>query len=274
MAKKSSALGELVNQMPDPDQRGMYCTDIDKGKIENAVAQIHKGGRKSILRIIDMLVAPGEGNDIKARYALHCLALHCCKLDDDKARKRFAMALASQLGGDRPKAVQEYIIQELQAVGGKEVVKTLGKMLSDEELCEPAAMALVAIGDGAAKQLRGALRGAKGKCLLTLVQNLGVVRDAGAVKALKGVLGAKDRELRIAAAWALANIGDAGSVDLLLKAADSEGWEKIQATKACLVLAEKLIEAGKKDQARKIYRHFKNSSEKYISDVAKSAPVG
>ena len=278
MGRRLPALAELVNQMPDPDQRGMYCTDIDKEKIERAVAQIHKGGIKSIQGIIDMLVTPGEGNDVKAHYALHCMALHVCKLDDDSLRRRFARTLASQLGGDRPKAVQAYLIQELQAVGGKEVAKAIGRALTDPELCEPAAQALVSIGEGAAEQLRGALPDAEGKCRLTIVQNLGVVRDAGSVDALKDALGAEDRELRLAAAWALANIGDSGSVELLLKAAGVEGWERIQATKACLVLAENLLEAGNRDQAMRIYRHLRDtrtdSSEQYIRDAAESALAG
>jgi len=29
MKEPSSALVELVNKMPNPDERGMYCTDID-----------------------------------------------------------------------------------------------------------------------------------------------------------------------------------------------------------------------------------------------------
>ena len=202
--KSSSKLTSLVNQMPDPDGRGMYCTDIDKDKVEKAVAQIHRGGRNNVIAIIDMLVPPGQGNDVKAHYALHCLALHVCKLDDDNQRRRFARAVASQLGGDRPKAVQRYLVRVLQVAGGREVVRTLGKLLVDEELCEPAAQALAAIGDGAAEQFREALPQAKGKCRLTVIQNLGVVRDDSSVDALKNAVTDEDQDIRIAAAWALA----------------------------------------------------------------------
>jgi len=276
MANPSKKLAELVSRMPDPDDRGLYCTDIDKERIESAIAQIHKGGRKNILGIIDMLVEPGKGDDVKAHYALHVLGLHVCKLDDDGPRHQFAATLASELASDRPKAVQAYLIQELQAFGGKEVVETLGQLLDDEELCEPAAMALVAIGDGAAEQLRKALPRAKGKRLLAIVQNLGVVRDANSISGLKKALDNKDRDIRITAAWALANIGDVSSADLLLKMADkTDGWERIQATKACLVLAEKLAAAGDKSEAVNIYKHLRDTrtdpAEQYIRDAAKSA---
>jgi len=157
--------------------------------------------------------------------------------------------------------------------GGKEVAAALGKMLEDEELYEPAAQALVAIGDGAAEQLQNALPKVKGKMKLTIIQNLGVLRDAESVDALKNALGDDDREIRLAAGWALANIGDAGSVDLLPKATDAKGtYERNTATKACLLLAERLLEAGRKEPAVKIYEHLRDTrnglDEAYIRAAA------
>jgi len=274
MNEQTSALVALVNKMPDPDQRGMYCADIDKEKIEGAIANILKGGRDNIIGVIDMLVEPGKGDDVKAHYALHCMALHVCKLDNNRPRRRFSRTLASQIGGDRPKEVQKYLVRELQIAGGKEVVEALGKLLVDEDLCEPAAQALAAIGDGAAEQLREALPRAKGKCRLTILQNLGVVRDTNSVGVLGKAVSDEDKEVRIAAAWALANIGDADPANMLLKAADkAQGWERIQATKACLLLAEKLLAGGRKSEAVRIYKHLRDTrtdaSERYVCDAAK-----
>lgn len=251
----SDQLKALVDQMPDPDGRGMYCTDIDAAKIEKAVAAMHRGGREAIVGLIDMLVEPLQGDDVrpvKAKYALHCLALAVCNLADDKPRSEFSLTLASQLGGDRPKAVQAYLVQELQTAGGREVAETLGTLLADDVLCEPAAQALAAIGDGAAEQLRGALGKAAGKRRLTIIQNLGVLRDATSVAALREAVGDPDAGIRLAAGWALANIGDQGAVDLLLRAAKTaKGWERIQMTKACLLLAEKLQTPGKQSATAK-----------------------
>ena len=159
--KRSSSLTALVNKLPDPDGRGML-TNIDKEVVDNVISEIHKGGRRSISGLIDMLVEPGEGDDVKPRYALHCLAVYVCKLNDDRRRRTFARALASQLGGDRPKAVQGYLVRQLQVAGGQEVTGALGELLHDEDLCEYAAQALAAIGEGAAEQLRNALPQARG----------------------------------------------------------------------------------------------------------------
>lgn len=272
--EQSARLKSLLDRLPDPDERGTL-SNIDKDKVEKAVAAIHQGGRENVLGLIEMLVEPGQGDDVKPHYALHCLAVHVCQLQGDGPRREFAQTLASQIGGQRPKGVQKYLIRQLQVAGGREVVETLGKALLDDELCEPAAQALVAIGDGAAEQLRAALPKVTGRCRLTIVQNLGVVGDAGSIDALKGALGDGDAEVRLAATWALANVGDAGSVGLLLKAADAEGWERNQATKACFLLAERLAASGKRDQATKIYAHLQqtrtDATERHVRDAAQNA---
>ena len=291
----SEKIKALVDQMPTADEKGMYThivvkdlgmegkkrnletKPIDKAQIEKAVEEIQKGGRASIVGVIDMLVEPGRGEDYKARYALHCVAVQVCKMKQagggDGPRSEFALALASQLGGNRPKGVQAYLLQELQTAGGKESVAAMGKLLTDDELSDWAARALVSIGDGAVEQFRAALPQAKGKCRLTVIQNLGVLCDAKSADAMRAALKDTDREIRIAGARGLAKIGDVGAADLLLKAADgSQGWERIQMTKFCLVLAENLTATGRKADAAKIYTQLrdtrKDPGEKYVCEAA------
>ncbi|MHC4495123.1 MAG: HEAT repeat domain-containing protein, partial [Planctomycetota bacterium] len=127
-------------------------------------------------------------------------------------------------------------------------------------------------------QFRNALPRTGGKSRLTIIQNLGVLADVDSVSALQKAVDDEDGEIRMAAVWALANIGDGSSVDILLKAADAEGtYERIKATKACLLLAEKLLVAGKKDRAVKIYQHLydsrSSSDEAYISEAAKEGLI-
>ena len=269
-------LKTLVQEMPDPDARGMYCTDIDKAKIERAIAELHKGGKANLLGLIDLLVEPGAGDDVKAHYALHCLGNHAIQIKDEPGRQAFSEALASQLGGSRPKGVQAYLCQELQWFGHPEAVPALGKLLGDEQLGPPAAMALTAIRTGAAEQFRAALPTAKGVCKRNVVQGLGAVADQESIPALRALLADEDREVRIEAGWALARMGDAGSADLLLKAAMVEpGWERIQATKHCLVLAENLVASGKKVAATAIYTALRQTRqgphEQYVRDAADKA---
>ena len=105
---------------------------------------------------------------------------------------------------------------------------------------------------------------------------LAALEGASAVPALMDALEDEDREIRLAGGFGLAKIGSVEALDNLLKAADTEpGWERIQATKHCLVLAEKLKEAGNQDAARKIYTHLRRTrtdpSESYVKFVAAMA---
>lgn len=272
----SEKLKALVDQMPDPDGRGMLTENIDKEKIEKTVAAIYRGGREAVAGLVEMLGEPGSEENVKPHYALHCLANHTLIAGDERARRELSETLADRLGGELSGYNKAFLCQELQWCGGQEAAAALGRLLLDEELVEPATMALVAIREGAAEQFRAALPRARGKCRLNVVQGLGAVGDGASVGALQEALGDADREVRLAAGWGLARRGEAGSVEALLRAAEVEpGWERIQATKHCLVLAERLASAGRKDLARRIYEHLRatrrDPSEKYIREAAEQA---
>jgi hypothetical protein len=269
-------LKALVDQMPNPDDGGMYRENIDKEKIEKAAAEIAKGGRQNMLGLIEMLGEPGSEENVKPHYALHCVVNHTLVAGDKNGQKELCQAMASQLSGDLSTYNKAYLCQELQWAGGREVTPALGSLLTDEELCNPAAMALAAIKDGAAEQFRGALPRAKGACRLAIVDGLAALGDKQSAGVLKDALKDSDREVRIAAGAGLAKLGDAGSADVLLKAVPSEsGWERIQAIKNCLVLAEKLMAAGNKSEAGKLYKALQgmcsDPTEKYLREAIEKA---
>ena len=263
----------LVSRLPDPDERG-FMSKVDTDIVEDVVSQLRRGKRASLRSLIDMLVSPEEGGDFKARYAIHVWAVKTCH-DGEREQRMFCNTLASELGGDRPKAVQKFLIQQLQLVGHEQVVGALGNVLLDKELCDPAAMALVAIRTGAAEQLRKALPGATARVRLTILQNLGALRDTNALVTLTRALGDENGEVRLVAIWGLARAGSDESVRAVLKATDkSEGWERIQSVKACLLLAESLLAKGKKAEAKGVYSHLRGTcrdGETYLREVAQRA---
>jgi hypothetical protein len=272
----SEQLKALVDQLPDPDGRGMLTENVDKDKIEKTIAVLAQGGADSVRGLVEMLGEPGSDQDAKPHYALHCLANYTLVTDDEKARKQLCEVLAAELGGDGTDYVKSFLCQTLQWAGRRESVSALGQLLTDQALCDPAAMALVAIKDGAAEQLRAALPKASGACRLAVIHSLAALADAGSATALKEAVKDADREVRIAGGAGLAKLGDASAVDLLIGAADAEpGWERIQAAKNCMVLAENLLANGKKSDAEKIYRYLHETrtdpSEGYIRDAAAEA---
>ncbi len=271
----------LVEQMPHADSPGKTSkfTGPTRYEAERVVTQILDGGREALLELVRMIRdANGAGErNYKPGYVLHCVALHVGRPGYQGQRRMFAETLASKLGGDEPsKDIQGFLIRELQVAGSERVAAGLGKLLDDDELCEYAAQALIAIGEGAAARFREALPGAKGKNRITIVQALGVVRDPESVTALGGAAREKDQDVRLAAAWALANIGDHRGADAVIRAVtNAGGWERIQMIKACLLLAENLLADGSKAAAVRIYETLRDTcqdpADRYVREAAERA---
>lgn len=268
MASKN--LKALVEQFPSPGENGKL-SDPDKRAMDEAVRQIHDGGPENVAAVVDMIAKPGAGDDVKPRHLLHAWATYVGGLGESE-RREFADALARTLQADRPVEVKKFVIRQLQVAGGPQVVPALAPLLADDQLGEPAAQALLAVGEGAVPAFREALSNARGANRLTIVQALGVLADAESAAALRNAARAEDRELRLAALWALARIGDRESVDLLLQAADADGYERIKATKHCLLLAENLAAADDKEGAGRIYTYLRQTrtkpSEAYVRRAA------
>jgi hypothetical protein len=264
MSNQKPNVAELVNQMPEVDRPGHPSKFT--GPHPDAANKIFDeilSQRETLLELLDLVREPADPDfeNYKAGYVLRGIAIRVGQRDKAKERKLFSETLASQLGNDKhSKATREFFIRELQFVGGVDAVGAIGKHLLDEQLSEPATQALLAIGEGAAAPMREALGKATGRVRITLAQAAGVVRDSGAVPLLAPLLKSEDRDTRITAAWSLARIAEPASVDSLLELADtSEGWERLQATKSCLPMADNLAAKGNKTQASRIHQHLRET---------------
>jgi HEAT repeat protein len=271
----------LVARMPRPDLEDKILKDVKEGEVEQIVAELHRGGHAAVVGLVGLLVEPGgEKNDSPARHALHALVIHAGSLGDEQ-RRALSAALASTLDdANRPTSARAFAVRQLQLCGGAEAAPALGKLLRDEDLYPDAAMALLAIGAGAAAQFRAALPDVTGPQRVAVIQALGALKDAESIEPLRRAA-ARDADpvARLSAVWALARIGDAGSVEAVLKAADeSTGTDRTRAADACLVLAENLTTAGRTDAAAKIYRHLRDTrtgdAERHVRDAASRAIGG
>ena len=223
---------------------------------EEVYKEILKGAPASIVELTKMLLEPGKGDDSKVRFTVHGLAIYVYRPDAEAERKMFAQALVGQLEGDLPSAVKGFLIRQLQLAGGPESVEAIGKFLLDKDLSEYAAQALLAMKDKAAIPLfQAALPKATGACRVTIIQDLGILRAAKGLPDVAKALGDEDREVRLAAAFALANSADPAAVEPILKAASVEvPYERSQATDAALLLPRRLGEEGEKKAGERICR--------------------
>jgi HEAT repeat protein len=283
MQSKKPDVAALVLRMPDSDEPGKTSkfTGPDPAEAAKVFEEILAGGADAVADLIGLIrdTADPAFKDYRAQYVLHGLALHAGGPGNEEGRKALAAALTAALDRDIPKVVKAIVIREIQVIGGPEAVAPLGARLADDDLADPAAQALLAIGQGAAEEFRRALPGAKGKTRVTIVQALGVLRDKRAGSALRDAAGEKDAAVRMAAVWALARIADPGSVDVVVLASGAEdGWERTQAVKACLLLAERLAADKVVEEARRIYVHLrdtrKDPKDEYIRRVAEIGLLG
>jgi HEAT repeat protein len=269
-----SKWAQLVAQMPRPDKGDKTLKNVAEGQVEKLVAELAAGGREAVVALVDMLAEPAEGpSDSPVRHALHALVMHAGGLGDER-RRAVAAALASTLNDrERSAGVRKFVVRQLELCGGPEVTPALGRFLRDDELSNDAAMALLAIRTGAAEQFRAALADLVGPQRVAAIVALGTLRDAQSVDALRGAARRDpDPVARLEAAWALANLGDAASADAILAVAeDANGFDRDRASSACLLLAENMLAAGRRDQAVAIYRRLLDTRKEPVDAHVRAA---
>lgn len=276
-------VAKLVEKMPTPSEgtekggRKGILSGADKGAMDSAVADLRAGGREGVVALVGTFVDADPSADSAARHLLHALVINAGAWPAEE-RRGLASALASAVGGDRPREVQAFVIRQIQLCGDAAVAPALGKLLADEALSAPAAAALLAIREGAAEQFRAALADAGGRRRLDAIQSLGLLGDAASAEAFKKLLSDEDRDTRVTAGWALASVGDAGAAEVLLRAADAKGYERIAMTKACLLLADRLAAGASQTGAAKMYQSIQDTrtgeSERYVREIAEKALRG
>jgi hypothetical protein len=264
---------KILDRLPSADSRGMFTESIDKEAIDKAIAEIHAGGREYTVALINLLAEPGSEADVKPRYALHGLVNHVLVIQDEAARKQLCETIAGELAADRPKHIKVFLCQELGWSGHRESVAALGKALRDDDLCTPACMALVAIQDGAAEQLRATYASAKGKSRLDILHALAALAEPQSSAIFAAAIKDPNREIRIVAGEGLANIGEASASQPLLAAAkQANGWERTKQANSCLLLAERLAASGKTDAARQVYdllqKTAADDSDQHVREAA------
>ena len=202
-----------------------------------------------IRQLCDLLVEPGAGDDTKPRMALHALAFHAA------ARGRLIEVLGGAVESAQPIGVRRFLVRQLQLSADKRAVPALARLLSDDDLCDPAAQALLAIGGReAGAALLQAVANPRGNRIV-IINALREFPDTSAVATLLDDSADDDRALRLAALSALAALGDLSAAETLVKAVEVESWQaRSQATAHLLEFADRLAAAGHHAEATNLWR--------------------
>ena len=146
------------------------------------------------------------------------------------------------------------VCEWLSEVGTPASVPVLARLLTDEELREPARFALERIpGDEAAAALRQAVAIAKGDARRGLVNSIGARRDRVAVPELVKLAGDPDVATASVAISAVGRIGGPDAVAYLAGATGLAGGAEQARADAYLACGERLAAEGRKRQAETIF---------------------
>ncbi len=172
--------------------------------------------------------------------------------------KKIEKSLLGVLTSDATRAGKQFVCRELSIIGSDQSVPVLGKMLTDEETSDMARYALERIpGTAVNDALRGALRKAKGKPQIGIINSLGQRRDRRAVRALSRLIGNSDQTVAAAAAAALGQIADSRATEALAEAKDkTSGKLQMLVLDSYLRCADQLVVEGKKAEALAIYNEL------------------
>jgi HEAT repeat protein len=214
-------------------------------------AEILMLGPAAIREICGRVLAPGAGDDSKARFAVNGLAFHVTRPGAESERALFVRALLASLTGSRDKNVAAFLLSQLQAAGKKESIRPLAGYLVDETLAGPAAAALQTIGGPeAARALLKSLDAAPLTARSAIIKALGELRSREAVKKILRFAESSDEGLRRTALFALANIGDPAAGPVLAKTRVAASFrERSEAPSLYLLYARRLAESGKTSEA-------------------------
>ena len=239
-----STVSSVVVRMPAK-------SSIERDRLIAKVVRLGPAGTRGICK---MLVAPGAGNDTKARYALSGMTMYVTRPGAEIERIMYAGAVIEALATSKDDEVKAFLIRQLQLAGRDEAVAALAEFVGDKRLCEPATQALLAIRTPAAEMvLLRALASADRANRVTIIKALGELRCKAAAKELIKYATSRLADTRRTALYAVANIGDASAIDVLAEAAQAtSSYERAGATSLYLLLARRLAEAGQKQQCIKI----------------------
>ncbi len=218
-------------------------------------------GFDGILSVCSLLSPPGEKDDSRIRYALHGVTMRVNRTGQEAPRALFSRVLLKALQNTPHKEVKAFLIRQIQLISGDEAVTPLAIYLRDPRLCDPATQALTAIGtDKAAAALLAALASAAGQQRVILVRALGELRSKAAVSKILAYANAQETELRTVSLFALANIGDPASEEVLIHSLVlSSAFERSQAPARLLRFARRLGEAGYKSKTVRLCRLLINN---------------
>ena len=235
----------------------------NSSEVDKLSAELLEMNPEAARILCSRLVAEGKGDDTQARMAIKSLTLFIGKNAAEQQRKDYTNVIAEAVLASKDRFVTEFLVKQLELVGKDESVALLAKLLKDKELCDAACRALLAIGtENASKTLLEALDSVDESSKAAVIKTIGQLENKDAAEKLLEYTNNSDREIRLSALFAIANIGDSSAKKVLQKATLSQDpYEKAKAYSFYLLYAKKLAKEAKEKQAVEICKNIYEKSD-------------
>ncbi len=262
----TTRIADLLAQLPAGNAKQW------KGNMQ----EITQLGEEGYVVLISGLSTPGKGSNALIEYAISGFSAYVTQQGQEDWRKMSVKAYCSALDKLTDLQNKAFIISQLELVGKDDAVACLEKYVTDPALTDAASRALVKINTAASKQaLINALSRTEDRlCQLSIIESLGHTGSKEAAKAIVSKLAGAEENLRKVSLFALANIADPASEDVLAAAAGASTftYENTNATAAYLLYAEKLMQHGNRSQAnaiaKELWTKVKANDQVYIRIAA------
>ena len=214
------------------------------------IGDLSSTGEEGVLLLVNMINAPGKGNNANVDYALSGLTHYVMAKGEENARLVTANAYLKALEMVNERETKAFIIRQLQILGKDECVDALASYLNDESLSGPAARALAANGSEKAGQaLVAALKSRSGspKTQKDVILAIADVQVKEAEAVLLALQGAADPDMQKDVLYALSRVGGLNSMPVLAKAAEKAGYtmEVTGANEAYIALLKQLVPSNR-----------------------------
>ncbi len=193
---------------------------------DKLMVQILETGTPGIAKFCDLIVPPGTGNDVQARFALESLARFAGAPENSKNRKFVESSLLSALDKANDKEVKAFFIRRLQYCGGATSIPKMEKYLNSSDLYAPALAVLTDIGsaESGALILKN-IQDKSGLQLQAMVKTLGDLKYQPAELYLISLAKSTDSALLLQVYTALANIAGKASLETFETAAKNVKYQ-------------------------------------------------
>jgi hypothetical protein len=238
-------VADLLVQMPADNEQDLI----------NQMELMLQLGEPGLQQILNLVIPPGTGDDIKARMAVESLSRYVSQPGKEQEKNMWESIILKEIELKSDLFVLSFLIAQLYYIGSEASVEILSKYLSDPQLHDPAIRVLRdAVPGKAADIFAKHLENSEGEVTIALVHAIkesGTSENAAAVARLAG---SDSPELQGSVLACLAVLGHPDSYKLLSAAAAKAGYmpEPTNATGSLLVYAKTMTGQLNHDLSLKI----------------------